>query len=151
VNSLATHTSSHGMETYYLGPTNDPSLTKLAAAENTGSGYSMADLRKLLDGIYADARRDESLQLASTVQQQLFRQLRGDDPGLSNWGVKRAPFVVLVATDMPAVLAEVGCISNDKEAVMLGRPEYRQKIAEALFHGIHAYAGASEAPHKKGS
>ena len=151
VNSLAAHTSSHGVETYYLGPTNDPSLTKLAADENSFSGYSMADLRKLLDGVYADARRDESQQLAARVQQQMFNRLRDADPGLENWGVKRAPFVVLVATDMHAILAEVGCMSNRGEAAMLGRAEYRQKIAEALFHGIHAYASAAETPQKKGT
>jgi N-acetylmuramoyl-L-alanine amidase len=151
VNSIASHTSSHGVETYYLGPTNDPSLTKLAADENSMSGYSMADLRRLLDGVYADARRDESRQLASTVQQQMFSRLRSADPGLENWGVKRAPFVVLVATGMPAILAEVGCMSNEKEAAMLGRPEYRQKIADALFQGIHAYAGAADTPQKKGT
>ncbi|GAC1395635.1 MAG: hypothetical protein NVSMB68_12640 [Thermoanaerobaculia bacterium] len=151
VNSIAEHTASHGVETYYLGPTNDPSLTKLAADENSMSGYSMADLRKLLDGVYADARRDESRQLAVRVQQQLFGQLRSADPGLENWGVKRPPFVVLVATDMPAILAEVGCISNQSEAEMLGKPEYRQKIAVALYQGIHAYAGAAETPQKKGS
>jgi N-acetylmuramoyl-L-alanine amidase len=145
------HVTSHGVETYYLGPTSDPKLTKLAAEENTMSGYSMADLRKLLDGVYADARRDESRQLAKTVQQQLYARLRNSDPGLENWGVKRAPFVVLVATDMPAILAEVGCISNDKEAAMLGKADYRQKIAEALFQGIHAYAGAAESPQKKGT
>jgi N-acetylmuramoyl-L-alanine amidase len=151
VNSLMSHLSSHGVETYYLGPTSDPKLTKLAAEENSMSGYSMADLRKLLDGVYADARRDESRQLARTVQQQLYSRLRNSDPGLENWGVKRAPFVVLVATDMPAILAEVGCISNDKEAAMLGKADYRQKIAEALFSGIHAYAGAAESPQKKGT
>ncbi|HSP16328.1 MAG TPA: N-acetylmuramoyl-L-alanine amidase [Thermoanaerobaculia bacterium] len=151
VNSLMSHTSSHGVETYYLGPTSDPKLTQLAAEENSMSGYSMADLRKLLDGVYADARRDESRQLAKTVQQQLYSRLRNSDPGLENWGVKRAPFVVLVATDMPAILAEVGCISNDKEAAMLGKADYRQKIAEALFQGIHAYAGAAESPQKKGT
>ena len=151
VNSIVEHTSSHGVETYYLGPTNDPSLTKLAADENSMSGYSMADLRKLLDGVYADARRDESQQLAARVQQQLFAQLRSADPGLENWGVKRAPFVVLVATDMPAILAEVGCMSNRSEAAMLGKADYRQKIAEALYHGIHAYAGAAETPQKKGT
>ena len=32
----------------------------------------------------------------------------------------RAPFVVLVATEMPAVLAEVACISNEREARLLG-------------------------------
>lgn len=140
VNSILAHTASHGVETYYLGPTSDPSLTKLAADENRVSGYSVADLRKLLDGVYADARRSESQRLAAAVQEQLFTKLRKSDPGLENWGVKRAPFLVLVATEMPAILAEVGCLSNEREASMLGKPEYRQQIAEALYHGIRAYA-----------
>ena len=151
VNSIEKHQNEHGVETYYLGPTNDPSLTRLAADENRVSGYSVADLRKLLDGIYADARRDESNRLATAVQQQLFSGLRGSDTGLENWGVKRAPFIVLVATEMPAILAEVGCMSNEREVTMLRRPEYRQQIAEALFEGIHAYASAADAPQKKGS
>jgi N-acetylmuramoyl-L-alanine amidase len=151
VNSIIKHTASRGIETYYLGPPSDPSLTQLAAAENSVSGYSLADMRKLLDGVYADARRDESHELASIVQHQLFNTLRASDPGLENWGVKRAPFIVLVATDMPAVLAEVGCLSNEQEAAMLARPDYRQKIAEALFHGIRAYASANDGPKKKGT
>ena len=145
VNALTKHVQSRGVETYYLGATDDPSLTQLAAAENRVSGYSIADMRKLLDGIYADARRDESHELALAIQQQLYGKLRTIDAGLENWGVKRAPFVVLVATDMPAVLAEVGCISNAQEAARLRRPEYRQNVADALFQGIRAYAG------KKGS
>jgi N-acetylmuramoyl-L-alanine amidase len=128
------------VETYYLGPTKDPLLTQLAAEENGASGYSIADLRKLLDRVYADVRRDESHRLAASLQEQLFTNLRTIDPGLENWGVKRAPFIVLVATEMPAVLAEVGCLSNDREAAMLKRPEYRQQIAQALFRGIHEYA-----------
>jgi len=140
VNSIVEHTSEHGVETYYLGPTRDAKLTKLAAEENRESGYSLADMRKLLDGIYMDARRDESLRLASAVQSQLYGGLRGADPGLQNWGVKRAPFLVLVATEMPAILAEVGCMSNDTEVAKLHQPEYRERIANALFDGIRAYA-----------
>lgn len=151
VNAILKHTESRGIETYYLGDTNDPKLTQLAAAENRVSGYSVADMRKLLESVYADARRDESQALARAVQKNLYSTLRQDDPGLENWGVKRAPFIVLSATEMPAVLAEVGCISNTKEAAMLQTPEYRQKIATALFEGIRAYAGAPEAPEKKGS
>lgn len=142
VNSLRSHTASHGIETYYLGPTKDPLLTQLAAEENGTSGYSIADLRKLLDRVYADVRRDESHRLAAAVQEQLFANLQTIDPGLENWGVKRAPFVVLVATDMPAVLAEVGCLSNTREAAMLQQPQYRQQIATALFRGIYEYARA---------
>jgi N-acetylmuramoyl-L-alanine amidase len=140
VNSIRDHRVSHGVETYYLGPTKDPLLTQLAAEENGTSGYSIADLRTLLDRVYADVRRDESRSLASDVQQQLYANLRATDPGLENWGVKRAPFIVLVGTDMPAVLTEVGCLSNDREAAMLSRPDYRQQIAQALFQGIGAYA-----------
>ena len=151
VNALAKYTESRGIETYYLGATSDPSLTALAAAENRVSGYSMADMRKLLDGIYADARRDESHELASAVQKKLYASLRKSDPGLENWGVKRAPFVVLVATDMPAILAEVGCISNKKEAALLRKADYRQEIADALFEGIRAYSGANDAQQQKGS
>jgi N-acetylmuramoyl-L-alanine amidase len=140
INSIVDHTNEHGVETYYLGPTRDAKLTKLAAEENRESGYSLADMRKLLDGIYADARRDESQRLAATVQAQLYGGLRNADPGLQNWGVKRAPFLVLVATEMPAILAEVGCMSNEKEVAMLHKPEYRDRIARALFDGIRAYA-----------
>jgi N-acetylmuramoyl-L-alanine amidase len=150
VNSIP-HPNNHGVETYYLGPTNDPSLTRLAAAENLSSGYSLADMRSLLDRVYGDVRRDESHRLAATVQQQMFSGLRGIDPGLENWGVKRAPFLVLVATEMPAILAEVGCLSNEREAEMLRNGTYREQIAQALFHGIHAYAAANDAPQKKGS
>jgi N-acetylmuramoyl-L-alanine amidase len=151
VNALEKHTDSRGIETYYLGATSDPSLTALAAHENRVSGYSVSDMRKLLEDVYADARRDESHELAMAVQKKLFSSLRKDDAGLENWGVKRAPFIVLVATDMPAILAEVGCISNEKEAAMLRRPEYRQKIAAALFEGIRAYAGTNQSPQAKGN
>jgi len=150
VNSIP-HPNNHGVETYYLGATNDPTLTQLAAAENRTSGYALADLRKLLDRVYADVRRDESHRLADAVQHQLFSGLRGVDPGLENWGVKRAPFIVLVATEMPAILAEVGCLSNEREAEMLRSGAYREQIAQALFHGINAYASANDAPQKKGT
>ncbi len=140
VNSIVEHTSEHGVETYYLGPTRDAKLTKLAAEENRESGYSLADMRKLLDGIYMDARRDESQRLATAIQSQLYGGLRSADPGLQNWGVKRAPFLVLVATEMPAILAEVGCMSNDGEVAKLQQPEYRERIANALFDGIRTYA-----------
>lgn len=150
VNTILQHTASRGIETYYLGPTDDRKVTELAAAENRVSGYSVSDMRRLLDGLYADARQDESRQLATLVQRSLHDALRRLDPGLENWGIKRAPFLVLVATDMPAVLAEVGCLSNEKEAAMLRTPAYRQKIADALFAGIRAYASANDAPQKKG-
>lgn len=133
-----------GVETYYLGGTDDPFLTRLAAAENRDSGYSMADMRGLLDRIYADVRQDKSRALAEVVQASLFRSLGKVNPGIENRGVKAAPFIVLLATEMPAILAEVSCLSNEDEAGLLTKPLYRQYIAEALAAGIRSYADAVE-------
>lgn len=133
-----------GVETYYLGATEDPYLTRLAAAENRESGYSMADMRHLLDRIYADVRQDKSRALAEVIQASLYRSIGKVNPGIENRGVKAAPFIVLLSTEMPAILAEVSCLSNEDEAALLTKPLYRQYIAEALAAGIRSYADAVE-------
>lgn len=140
-----------GMETYYLGPTEDPVLLQLAAQENRDSGYSLADFRRLLDGIYLSVRRDESRRLAESVQRTLVRSLHPKNPALVNRGVKTAPFAVLVGTNMPAILAEVACLSNAAEARLLATSQYRQDLAQALFQGIRAYAQTLNRSPKKGS
>ena len=137
VNSLPPH--NRGVETYFLGPSQAPSADAVAAEENRDSGYSMTDLRSLVDMIYTDARKDESRRFAASVQQALLRELRRVNPSLEDRGVKTAPFVVLAATRMPAILAEVSCLSNLEEAALLGEPHYRQSIADALFDGIDVY------------
>ena len=135
---------SGGLETYYMGATDDPYLTRLAAAENRESGYSLADMRRLLDRIYAGVRQEKSRKLAETVQRSLFQSLGKMSPEIQSRGVKTAPFIVLLTTDMPAILAEVSSLSNQEEANLLTKPLYRQYIAEALAKGIRAYAGSAE-------
>ena len=112
--------------------------------ENRDSGYSLADMRSLLDRIYADVRQDKSRKLAEVVQASLFSSLRKVNPRLENRGVKAAPFIVLLSTEMPAILAEVSCLSNEGEAELLSKPLYRQYIAEALASGVRSYADAVE-------
>jgi len=135
-----------GVETYFLGATDDPFVTRLAAEENRGSGYSQGDLRELLDDLYADLRQDSSQRLAASIQRSLLRSLRTVNPAVEDRGVKTAPFIVLMRTDMPAILAEVSCLSNEKEAELLTRPLYRQYIAEALLAGIQSYADRGAPP-----
>jgi N-acetylmuramoyl-L-alanine amidase len=133
-----------GVETYFLGATEDPYLTRLAAEENRESGYSLTDMRRLLDRIYADVRHEKSRELAETVQASLWSSLHKFNPRLEDRGVKAAPFIVLLTTEMPAILAEVSCLSNEEEAELLAKPLYRQYIAEALAAGVRAYANGVE-------
>ncbi len=143
--------SVRGLETYFLGATDDPELNELARRENRDSGYSLADMKSLLESIYTGVRQDESRQLATRIQRSLYSSLLRQNPDLKNRGVKTAPFVVLVATEMPAILAEVSCLSNQQEAQLLSRPLYREHIAEALSRGIRAYADEVNQSEAKGS
>ncbi len=131
-----------GVETYYLGPTNDPFIRKLAAAENERSGYALADYRSLLEGIFADTRQHQSLRLAEAIQSHLVATIGSAQRKVADRGVMTAPFVVLVATEMPAVLVEVACLSNQGEAHQVASPEYRQRVAAALVDGIRSYAAS---------
>ncbi len=136
--------NTRGIETYYAGPTDDPELSRLTALENRDSGYSVADFRRLLDRVYAGAREQSSKRLADSIEQALYGSLSKVAPTLADRGVKSAPFIVLLSTDMPAVLTEVSCLSNREDDEMLARPLYREYIAEALARGIRRYALAAE-------
>ena len=140
-----------GVETYYLGPTDDPFLTQLAAAENRGSGYSLADFRT---PARADLRRGARRRVAAArrvgAATRILTSLRTINSEVENRGVKTAPFIVLMKTEMPAILAEVSCLSNEREADLLAKPLYRQFLAEAVFDGIRAYSEALKNPKLKG-
>ena len=128
------------LETYVLGPTDDPAVTKLAARENRDSVYSLSEYRLLLERIYMDTRQDESRRLAKAIQAELYGSVRRINPLVEDRGVKTAPFVVLVRTEMPAILVEVSCLSNQEEVKLLTNDDYKENIAQALFRGIHSYA-----------
>ncbi|MGH7874446.1 MAG: N-acetylmuramoyl-L-alanine amidase family protein, partial [Candidatus Binatia bacterium] len=132
-------------------PTDDPATMKLASMENKESGYSLSDYKKILDKIYVDERRDESRTLAKSIQGQLYRSLKAVNPQLENRGVRTAPFVVLIGTQMPAILVEVSCLSNKEEVKLLTKEDYRENIALAIVQGIHNYATHLNVSGRKGS
>lgn len=140
-----------GIETFYLGPTDDPTLLHLARRENSQTAYSLAEVRQLLEDVFLDVRRGESHKLATTIQEALVTTLYAINPALEDRGVKSAPFAVLVGTKMPAILTEVSCLSNPEEVKLLASPLYRQEIAQALFRGILTYATTLQRSTEKGN
>lgn len=131
-----------GVETFYLGAAEDPAAERLAGAENLTSGYALADYRRLLEGIYSDVRHEQSRRFALAVQARLVVAMQAHNPALQDRGVKRAPFAVLIGTTMPAVLAEVACLSNQDDVELLSDAGYRRGIARALAQGVQTFAAS---------
>ncbi len=133
-----------GIETYIQGlQASDREAMATAARENAMSTKRLSELDSEIDKILKDLKQDnkleESLQLAHTVQASLVGTMKPEQRQVVNLGVKRAFFYVLINTQMPSILAEVGFISNPDEERELRKDSYRQSIAEALYQGVKKY------------
>jgi len=128
--------SAAGPEAYYLNFTTDASALEVAARENAPSARTIHELQDLVLKIAQKEKVQESREFAASMQKALYSGLRSG----KNRGVKRAPFLVLVGAQMPSVLVEVAFLSNPREERLLKQPEYRQRIAEALYRGLFNYA-----------
>lgn len=73
-----------------------------------------------------------SLEFAQIVQRNMTQYLGTDDKGT----IARSNLAVLRTSNMPAVIAEVGYMSNPKELNKLKTHSYRQKAAESLKNAI---------------
>jgi N-acetylmuramoyl-L-alanine amidase len=131
-----------GMETYFLNlpDSRDTDAADVSARENATSQKSIFELRDLLQQITLHNKLEESREFASRVQASLYALSARNFPGVKNRGVKKAPFVVLIGANMPSILAEIGFLSNPREEALLRKPEYREKLAEAIFRGLSRYA-----------
>jgi N-acetylmuramoyl-L-alanine amidase len=132
--------SASGVETYFLNFTTARDAMDVAARENAGSDQSVFELGNILEKIGRHDKAKESRDFASRVQTALHGNSLRVNPAARNRGVKKAPFVVLIGATMPSILAEIGFVTNAREEALLKKPEYRQRIAEALFKGLSRYA-----------
>jgi N-acetylmuramoyl-L-alanine amidase len=128
-----------GVETYYLNFTTSRAALDLAARENAPAESSIFDLKDVLEKIALRDKIDESREFASRLQTSLYTLTKTSVPA-KNRGIKKAPFVVLIGAQMPSVLAEIGFLTNATDEALMRKTEQRQKIAEALYKGIAAYA-----------
>jgi len=129
-----------GVETYYRNMTTSRDALEVAARENASSQRSIADLENILVNVMRGDKVEESREFAGRIQESLYSFSRRNFPTAKDRGVKSAPLVVLVGAKVPSVLVEVGFLSNAREEALLRKPEYRQRLAEALFRGISHYA-----------
>jgi len=131
--------SARGVETYYLNFNPSPDALEVAARENAVSEKSVHELGDLVKKIALKEKVEESREFATDVQHSLYQGLAGKERTMKDRGVKKAPFIVLIGANMPSILAEISFVSNPADERKLQTPEYRQKIAEALYRGIARY------------
>ncbi len=94
-----------------------------------------------VETLYYPSQKSESdnrdnYTLAKIIQQELLRELKTVDRGL----IPREGLVVTRETKMPAVIAEIGFLTNSRERSLLLTESYRQRCARALANGIVRYA-----------
>jgi len=149
-------TGATGAETYFLSlEASDARAAAAARAENAmppaapgaaaeaQPASSVAGLDLILWDLAQSQHLSESQRFASLVQEELNTAL-----GLRNRGVKQAPFRVLMGAAMPAVLVELGFLSNPDEEKRLLTVEYRKQLVDALVRAVSRYQaqGRPEAP-----
>jgi N-acetylmuramoyl-L-alanine amidase len=138
---LASH---EGVETYFLSSeATDIAARRTAALENSvvqlektpARAAGRVDVVKAILWDLAQSEfQQESSRLAEVVQDSMTLSLR-----LPNRGVKQAGFYVLGGAAMPAILIEVGFVTNPREERRLKDAKYRDDIARAIVAGLGEY------------
>jgi len=128
-----------GAETYFLSyQATDDEARALAALENNTIGVESPPGSQALGMVLWDLAQSqylaESSKLAETIQNNLNQLLR-----IESRGVKQAPFKVLMGATMPAVLVEIGFITNSDEEDRLKDSSYRERIAQAIVDSVAAF------------
>jgi len=131
----------YGVETYFLQTTRNARAKRVAAKENADLLKSMDKTTKqvLLNTVFTGPKIQLSNRLAIDVQRGILTSLRKKYKGVKDNGVRGAPFYVLVGAEMPAILIEVGYMSNPKERKRLFNPDYQERIANGIVKGIIRY------------
>ncbi|WP_455471603.1 GBS Bsp-like repeat-containing protein [Streptococcus salivarius] len=108
--------AAQGIETYYYQPYAEYPSRINATYHANSTRLSMSDT------------------LANAIQSSLINAT-----GAQNQGVKRQTFAVLRETTAPAVLLELGFLSNPQEAARLNTSAYQETLANAIVAGIKRY------------
>ena len=131
--------SVRGFETYYLSKASNEKVLRLAAYENGVDPVRISDTQKIVMDLVHGFKIEESKSLAAHVQKRCVSALRKRYSNVNDHGSRGAPFFVLIGAKMPAILVEIGYISNSTEAKRLQTDKYLQTVADGIAAGIEAY------------
>ena len=143
VNSSPDSPAVRGFETYFLSEARTEHELRVEAIENAPlqrePESNSNDVETLdLTFIERDLEKFNHGHWSSMLAEGIQRELEDGHPG-PNRGVKQANLAVLTNVLMPAVLVEVGFISNRAEERILSQGEFQREIAVALAQGVRRF------------
>jgi N-acetylmuramoyl-L-alanine amidase len=83
---------------------------------------------------------EQSAVVAGLIEETLRSRVK-----MSPRAIQQAPFRVLVGANMPAVLVELGFISNPEEEKLLGTHAYQLRLVDAIVDAVGRYRAQVEA------
>lgn len=138
------------VETYYFGANTGDRSLRVAETENHGADYTLADFNGMIRRVSTTMKLQESRLLARAIQRSVYENKRQLDLPVANWGAKSGPFVVLLGSEAPSVLAEVGVLSHPEDEARLRSDAHREQLAMFMEEGILTYL-ISRAPDGPGT
>ena len=135
----------HGLESYIFNlQATDKFAEALAKWENDEEDINPVDF--IVSNLYNRGVEKYSWEAARIVQSVLVSHLgtRNRNRSAPDKMVRRAPFRVLVDTKMPALLVELGYLSNRTEYKKLSSPTYQDKVVNALLRSIQQFDQATQ-------
>ncbi|MGH6693476.1 MAG: N-acetylmuramoyl-L-alanine amidase family protein, partial [Gammaproteobacteria bacterium] len=130
-----------GVETYLLDTRYDRQTARVAARENGTTVAELDELQLILASLRLGYSERYAARLAHHVHGGISERLRRSFHGTRDLGVKRGPFLVLFQADMPAILVEVGFVSNRTEATRMRSDAFTRAAADGIARGILAHRG----------
>jgi len=141
--NAAERSSLRGIETYYLDKSNERHTLRVAARESGVTSPAALDpLQRAVAGMRISEVSQHSAALASAVHEPVIAEMRKiyrPADAVRDLGVKRGPFHVLFLASAPAILVEMGFLTNREESRRLRSGFYRRVFAERMARGIARY------------
>ncbi|MFZ5774094.1 MAG: N-acetylmuramoyl-L-alanine amidase [Thermodesulfobacteriota bacterium] len=137
--NAAPNREARGIETFVLDLATNKDAMRVAAMENASSAQQVSDLQAILLDLMYNSKVNESLKLAGLVQDEMVSGLGRRFSEVNNLGVKKAPFVVLIGAQMPAILTEIAFMSNPDEEKRLKNDKYLAGVADHIAAGVSQY------------
>lgn len=131
--------SAHGIETYFLNIISAIDSVQVAAQQNGTSKKNIAELESILSGLILKNTINAGNDLAQKVHDSIYGVLSKKYNGILDRRTKQAPFYVLLGAQMPAILVEMGFITNKNECKRLMTQEYQDDLVDGFVNGIREY------------